>query len=214
MCYDLELMRLLLWRNVPLILSLPKLNPLYVYIHCAVITLWRKYLLSLSHGLVCPIMLIRQSCFPLSSLDLQTIFPWRMWVLEVNVPRAGISGRGGSSLLSWLPAALSILLHVSSVPPEFRTYKCIPCSSNSFSLNTTEEWLFSICLYCTSRNNMPLSRSLSITSLSGLLPAWEDDELPMEDLMLFEVAWEVTNKGQTHCNSAVTALSKVIYFKT
>ncbi|XP_043964585.1 glycogen [starch] synthase, liver [Gambusia affinis] len=41
---------------------------------------------------------------------------------------------------------------------------------------------------------MPLSRSLSITSLSGLLPAWEDDELPMEDLMLFEVAWEVTNK--------------------
>uniref|UniRef100_A0A3B5Q4F3 Glycogen [starch] synthase n=1 Tax=Xiphophorus maculatus TaxID=8083 RepID=A0A3B5Q4F3_XIPMA len=41
---------------------------------------------------------------------------------------------------------------------------------------------------------MPLSRSLSITSLSGLLPAWEDDELPVEDLMLFEVAWEVTNK--------------------
>ncbi|XP_007577217.1 glycogen [starch] synthase, liver isoform X2 [Poecilia latipinna] len=41
---------------------------------------------------------------------------------------------------------------------------------------------------------MPLSRSLSITSLSGLFPAWEDDELPVEDLMLFEVAWEVTNK--------------------
>ncbi len=43
---------------------------------------------------------------------------------------------------------------------------------------------------------MPLSRSLSMTSLSGLLPAWEEDELPVEDLLLFEVAWEVTNKGQ------------------
>lgn len=44
---------------------------------------------------------------------------------------------------------------------------------------------------------MPLSRSLSMTSLSGLLPAWEEDELPVEDLLLFEVAWEVTNKGKT-----------------
>lgn len=43
---------------------------------------------------------------------------------------------------------------------------------------------------------MPLSRSLSMTSLSGVLPAWEEDELPVEDLLLFEVAWEVTNKGQ------------------
>uniref|UniRef100_UPI0037E71648 glycogen [starch] synthase, liver isoform X1 n=1 Tax=Semicossyphus pulcher TaxID=241346 RepID=UPI0037E71648 len=41
---------------------------------------------------------------------------------------------------------------------------------------------------------MPLSRSLSMTSLSGLLPSWEEDELPVEDLLLFEVAWEVTNK--------------------
>uniref|UniRef100_A0A4W6DE72 Glycogen [starch] synthase n=1 Tax=Lates calcarifer TaxID=8187 RepID=A0A4W6DE72_LATCA len=41
---------------------------------------------------------------------------------------------------------------------------------------------------------MPLSRSLSMTSLSGVLPAWEEDELPVEDLLLFEVAWEVTNK--------------------
>uniref|UniRef100_A0A3Q2EEA0 Glycogen [starch] synthase n=1 Tax=Cyprinodon variegatus TaxID=28743 RepID=A0A3Q2EEA0_CYPVA len=41
---------------------------------------------------------------------------------------------------------------------------------------------------------MPLSRSLSMTSLSGLFPAWEEDELPVEDLLLFEVAWEVTNK--------------------
>uniref|UniRef100_UPI0009B412C5 glycogen [starch] synthase, liver isoform X2 n=1 Tax=Monopterus albus TaxID=43700 RepID=UPI0009B412C5 len=41
---------------------------------------------------------------------------------------------------------------------------------------------------------MSLSRSLSMTSLSGVLPAWEDDELPVEDLLLFEVAWEVTNK--------------------
>ncbi|KAM9334439.1 glycogen [starch] synthase, liver [Symphorus nematophorus] len=41
---------------------------------------------------------------------------------------------------------------------------------------------------------MPLSRSLSMTSLSGVLPPWEEDELPVEDLLLFEVAWEVTNK--------------------
>ncbi|XP_020569762.1 glycogen [starch] synthase, liver [Oryzias latipes] len=41
---------------------------------------------------------------------------------------------------------------------------------------------------------MPLSRSLSMTSLSGVLPAWEEDQLPVEDLLLFEVAWEVANK--------------------
>ncbi|XP_041636951.1 glycogen [starch] synthase, liver [Cheilinus undulatus] len=41
---------------------------------------------------------------------------------------------------------------------------------------------------------MPLSRSLSMTSLSGLLPSWEEDDLPVEDLLLFEVSWEVTNK--------------------
>ncbi|KAK7149661.1 hypothetical protein R3I94_009085 [Phoxinus phoxinus] len=38
-----------------------------------------------------------------------------------------------------------------------------------------------------------VSRSLSITSLSGL-PQWEEESLPVEDLLLFEVAWEVTNK--------------------
>uniref|UniRef100_A0A2K6GRQ4 Glycogen [starch] synthase n=1 Tax=Propithecus coquereli TaxID=379532 RepID=A0A2K6GRQ4_PROCO len=36
-------------------------------------------------------------------------------------------------------------------------------------------------------------RSLSVTSLSGL-PQWEVEELPVENLLLFEVAWEVTNK--------------------
>lgn len=41
---------------------------------------------------------------------------------------------------------------------------------------------------------MPLSRSLSMTSFSGLLPSWEEDDLPVEDLLLFEVSWEVTNK--------------------
>ncbi|XP_032645653.1 glycogen [starch] synthase, liver isoform X2 [Chelonoidis abingdonii] len=40
---------------------------------------------------------------------------------------------------------------------------------------------------------MPLVRSLSMTSLNGL-PQWEDEDLPVEDLLLFEVAWEVTNK--------------------
>ncbi|XP_023410517.1 glycogen [starch] synthase, liver isoform X2 [Loxodonta africana] len=36
-------------------------------------------------------------------------------------------------------------------------------------------------------------RSLSVTSVSGL-PRWEVEELPVEDLLLFEVAWEVANK--------------------
>ncbi|KAM4748438.1 glycogen [starch] synthase, liver isoform 1-T1 [Rhinophrynus dorsalis] len=40
---------------------------------------------------------------------------------------------------------------------------------------------------------MPLSRSFSVTSLNGL-PQWDDEDLPVEDLLLFEVAWEVTNK--------------------
>uniref|UniRef100_A0AAR2JY07 Glycogen [starch] synthase n=1 Tax=Pygocentrus nattereri TaxID=42514 RepID=A0AAR2JY07_PYGNA len=40
---------------------------------------------------------------------------------------------------------------------------------------------------------MPLTRSLSMGSLSGL-PLWDQEELPVEDLLLFEVAWEVTNK--------------------
>lgn len=36
-------------------------------------------------------------------------------------------------------------------------------------------------------------RSLSVTSLGGL-PRWEAG-LPVENLLLFEVSWEVTNKG-------------------
>ncbi|KAM4039826.1 glycogen [starch] synthase, liver [Anomaloglossus baeobatrachus] len=40
---------------------------------------------------------------------------------------------------------------------------------------------------------MPLSRSLSVTSLNGL-PQWDEDELPIDDLLLFEISWEVTNK--------------------
>ncbi|TST22540.1 Glycogen [starch] synthase, muscle [Bagarius yarrelli] len=40
---------------------------------------------------------------------------------------------------------------------------------------------------------MPLTRSLSISSLSSL-SLWEKEELPLEDLLLFEIAWEVTNK--------------------
>ncbi|KAG8138439.1 hypothetical protein E2320_004340 [Naja naja] len=40
---------------------------------------------------------------------------------------------------------------------------------------------------------MPLVRSLSVTSLNGL-PQWDSEELPVEDLLLFEISWEVTNK--------------------
>ncbi|KAG8140416.1 hypothetical protein E2320_003080, partial [Naja naja] len=39
---------------------------------------------------------------------------------------------------------------------------------------------------------MPLTRSLSVTSLSGL-EDWED-ELDLDNAILFEVAWEVANK--------------------
>ncbi|XP_073505588.1 glycogen [starch] synthase, liver [Phyllobates terribilis] len=40
---------------------------------------------------------------------------------------------------------------------------------------------------------MPLSRSLSVTSLNGL-PQWDEEDLPIDDLLLFEISWEVTNK--------------------
>lgn len=40
---------------------------------------------------------------------------------------------------------------------------------------------------------MPLARSLSVTSLSGL-DDW-DEEFDLEDAVLFEIAWEVANKG-------------------
>ena len=39
---------------------------------------------------------------------------------------------------------------------------------------------------------MPLARSMSISSLPGL----EDWEGPPENAVLFEVAWEVANKGE------------------
>lgn len=42
---------------------------------------------------------------------------------------------------------------------------------------------------------MPLARSLSVTSLTGL-EDW-DDELDLENAILFEVAWEVANKGKS-----------------
>lgn len=44
---------------------------------------------------------------------------------------------------------------------------------------------------------MPLARSLSVTSLSGL-EEW-DEEFDLEDAVLFEIAWEVANKGKFFC---------------
>lgn len=44
---------------------------------------------------------------------------------------------------------------------------------------------------------MPLARSLSVTSLSGL-DEW-DEEFELEDAVLFEIAWEVANKGNSTC---------------
>lgn len=44
---------------------------------------------------------------------------------------------------------------------------------------------------------MPLARSLSVTSLSGL-EDW-DEEFDLEDAVLFEIAWEVANKGKSVC---------------
>lgn len=46
-------------------------------------------------------------------------------------------------------------------------------------------------------STMPLARSLSVTSLTGL-EDWED-EVDLENVVLFEVAWEVANKGQPKC---------------
>lgn len=58
------------------------------------------------------------------------------------------------------------------------------------------------------REKMPLPRSVSMTSLSGLLPAWEEDPLPVEELLLFEVAWEVTNKGKNFNLSSQTQAAR------
>lgn len=41
---------------------------------------------------------------------------------------------------------------------------------------------------------MPLNRTLSVSSLPGL-EDW-DDEFDLENTVLFEVAWEVANKGE------------------
>lgn len=41
---------------------------------------------------------------------------------------------------------------------------------------------------------MPLNRTLSMSSLPGL-EEWED-EFDLENTVLFEVAWEVANKGE------------------
>lgn len=48
---------------------------------------------------------------------------------------------------------------------------------------------------------MPLARSLSVTSLSGL-EEW-DEEFDLEDAVLFEIAWEVANKGRSHQGSSL-----------
>lgn len=48
------------------------------------------------------------------------------------------------------------------------------------------------CVLCSP--SMPLARSLSVTSLSGL-EEW-DEEFDLEDAVLFEIAWEVANKGK------------------
>lgn len=49
--------------------------------------------------------------------------------------------------------------------------------------------------------SMPLARSLSVTSLSGL-EEW-DEEFDLEDAVLFEIAWEVANKGKSHQGSSM-----------
>lgn len=53
-----------------------------------------------------------------------------------------------------------------------------------------------------------MSRSLSITSLSGLSLA-EEDDVPVENLLLFEVAWEVTNKGKGHMSVFICHITTI-----
>lgn len=56
-----------------------------------------------------------------------------------------------------------------------------------------------MCVLCLP--SMPLARSLSVTSLSGL-EEW-DEEFDLEDAVLFEIAWEVANKGKSHHSSSM-----------
>lgn len=57
--------------------------------------------------------------------------------------------------------------------------------------------------------SMPLARSLSVTSLSGL-EEW-DEEFDLESAVLFEIAWEVANKGKCFC---LCVLSSCIFVCT
>lgn len=55
--------------------------------------------------------------------------------------------------------------------------------------------------------SMPLARSISVTSLSGL-DEW-DEEFELEDAVLFEIAWEVANKGTLQL--CITKILNVLY---
>lgn len=56
---------------------------------------------------------------------------------------------------------------------------------------------------------MPLARSISVTSLSGL-EDW-DEEFDLEDAVLFEIAWEVANKGRLLYTYRMKPEVKVIF---
>lgn len=125
-------------------------------------------------------------------------------VCEVNVLsrslEASLSRWGGSSLPP--SSLLSCLSPLSPGPPPAGLFE-------GFLLRPLHSLSPGGFCWTSRRSKMPLSRSLSMTSLSGLLPAWEEDELPVEDLLLFEVAWEVTNKGKILCVMMLNFLDTV-----
>lgn len=124
--------------------------------------------------------------------------PWCLCVSQwkVNVlccsPEVGLSRR----VEALCPICPFYLVLLSSGGPRASTCRLVVTLSLQTAAPPSSRWFLSDL----QTFKMPLSRSLSMTSLSGLLPAWEEDNLPVEDLMLFEVAWEVTNKGKIPTN--------------
>lgn len=120
----------------------------------------------------------------LSSLDLPRKTVKRSWNSSLTWESSGKEAREIS--LDWfIPMRSS---------PSLRSSTLHLCSSQHTAPGIIVYWKKDSKKFQRTGKRMLRGRSLSVTSLSGL-PQWEVEELPIEDLLLFEVAWEVTNKG-------------------
>lgn len=82
-----------------------------------------------------------------------------------------------------------LLVHFHSTLMYFHgNLLCVRCDVLVLRVHPSNQVIFFMCL-----RSMPLARSISVTSLSGL-DDW-DEEFDLEDAVLFEIAWEVANKG-------------------